>query len=540
MSTLRFYDSPKKPHGPFFYPNISVRQGAFLNLSLSLVKVFIYAKDSKKSIELTSSAPVDVMDSMINTDVLHGEMETLGKRPIKVSELVAKLKFEVEENHRHVCVVGEVSSFKQWRSGHCYFDIKDEHALMPAVMFRPHFAKVPFKISDGLEVLFSGRVSIYPANSRLQMIVESMEPLGQGALALAFEQLKARLSAEGLFEAKYKKPIKAFSQCVGLVTSSHGAVLRDMVRILKSRMPQVDILFTPVRVQGVGAAEEIARGIALLDSLGACDVIIVGRGGGSLEDLWAFNEEITARAIFRAKTPIISAVGHETDTTISDFVADVRAATPTHAASMVVPELVEIMAQLRGMFQGLTAKKQAIVKHARLELAQERQRLKDPRVLLYRHWQKLDEHSNRLNDAVACLLRAKKNRLLDDKNQLQQFAPFRQLRLKKEALFAQMAALIRLCPKIAIDQAKGDLKFAQNMLQETVRTRLVKLRHNFSHLVIELEALSPLKVLGRGYSLVQNADGHILSKMDHFHIEQLIRIRIEDGVVSALVNGKEA
>ena len=287
----------------------------------------------------------------INTMPSFTEEAILKKAPLQVSELVSLLKADMEEKHRNVRVVGEISSFKQWRSGHCYFDIKDSLALLPAVMFRPHFLRVPFAVSNGMQVLFSGRVSIFAANARLQMIVESMEPLGQGALLLAFEQRKEKLKSEGLFDESRKKPIKTFNSCVGLITSSHGAVLRDMVRILKNRMPKVHILFSPVRVQGEGAAQEIATAIKLLDSLDACDVIIVGRGGGSLEDLWAFNEELVARAIFHAKTPIISAVGHETDITVSDFVADMRAATPTHAATMVVPDLGEITAKLSGFLQ---------------------------------------------------------------------------------------------------------------------------------------------------------------------------------------------
>jgi len=460
--------------------------------------------------------------------------------PLRVSELVAQLKADVEEKHRFVRVVGEISSFKQWRSGHCYFDIKDEQALIPGVMFRPHFARVPFAVADGMQVLFGGRVSIYTSNARLQMIVESMEPLGQGALALAFEQLKDRLKAEGLFDSKHKKPIKTFCQCVGLITSSHGAVLRDMVRILKTRMPKVDILFTQVRVQGMGAAQEIANAIRFLDGIGACDVIIVGRGGGSLEDLWAFNEEIVARAIFKANTPIISAVGHETDTTISDFVADIRAATPTHAASMVVPVVKDVFAHLSRMLQNLTIKKQNIMRDAELLVAKEKQRLADPRVILFRHWQRVDETSGRLKERMSSLLAFNQKQVAVYKEKLQQWAPFRQLSLKKDALFVKKAALLRLCPEIALKRKAVELRLAKSALHESVRQLLLKERHRFSHGVMKLEALSPLKVLGRGYSLVQSEDGKaILSKRAHFTIEQPIRICIEDGVIKATVTHKE-
>lgn len=459
--------------------------------------------------------------------------------PLKVSELVARLKADVEDKHRYVRVVGEISSFKQWRSGHCYFDIKDDQAVLPAVIFRPHFLRVPFAVADGLEVLFSGRVSVYQANAKLQMIVEAMEPLGQGALALAFEQVKDRLKAEGLFEALHKKPVKSFNQCVGLITSSHGAVLRDMVRILKNRMPNVDIIFSPVRVQGQGAALEIKTAIELLDNLGACDVIIVGRGGGSLEDLWPFNEEIVARAIFKANTPIISAVGHETDTTISDFVADIRAATPTHAASMVVPDLRDIWSHLTTSLASLKLKHQANLRNGLLAIAKEKRRLVDPRILLFRHWQKLDEGSNQLSGSIGRIVQKHKKLFLSLNLRLQQLAPFRQLRLRKDALFLSKTRLIQLCPSNALKQARGNLVNITKLLHDHGRTQLYLSRQQFEQLVTKLEALSPLKVLKRGYGAIQNEDGAILSKMAHFKIEQTIKIRIDDGVLTALITDKE-
>ena len=250
---------------------------------------------------------------------------------MKVSALVSLIKSDIENKHTNVKVIGEISSFKQWRSGHGYFDIKDESALIPAVIFKGYLDKINFPLKDGLEVILSGRINVYAAQSRLQMIVERIEPIGEGALNLAFLALKEKLSIEGLFLENHKKILKNFMTKVGIVTSLNGAALRDMIKIITSRNPKISILLASVKVQGQGAALEIAQGIKLLDNY-YCDAIIVGRGGGSLEDLWAFNEEIVARTIFAAKTPIISAVGHETDYSISDMVADVRAATPTHAA----------------------------------------------------------------------------------------------------------------------------------------------------------------------------------------------------------------
>lgn len=478
-------------------------------------------------------------NSPVDTLLCSGEGLDLAE-PLKVSELVAILKADVEQKHRFVRVVGEISSFKQWRSGHCYFDIKDDQALLPAVIFRPHFARVPFAVSDGLLVMFSGRVSIYAANSRLQMIVEAMEPMGQGALALAFQQLTARLKAEGLFDPVHKKPIKSFNACVGLITSSHGAVLRDMVRIIKGRMPKTDILFSPVRVQGAGASAEIARAIELLDQTGACDVIIVGRGGGSLEDLWAFNEEVVARAIFKANTPIISAVGHETDTTISDFVADLRAATPTHAAALAVPELSDILLQLDSAMTSLRLKHLAHVRAGIIRVSQEKRRLKDPRIILFRHWQRLDDSSNRMRDRFFWMFRRHKARATELKQALQQFAPYRELRRKKDAFFSAKAMLVNLSPMASLRKARGTIENDHRVLTQSIEACFRAKRLDFERSVMKLEAISPLKVLARGYSAIEDLDsGRILSKMEHFNIDQQVKIRIEAGVVRALITGKE-
>lgn len=457
-------------------------------------------------------------------------------QPLRVAQLVALLKRDVEEKHRFVRVIGELSSFKQWRSGHCYFDIKDSDALLPAVMFKPHFGRLPFAVKDGMEMMFCGRVSIYSANARLQMIVESMEPLGQGALALAFEQLKERLKREGVFDPQHKKPVKPFNQCVGLITSSHGAVLRDMVRILKVRMPKVDILFVPVRVQGAGASLEIKNAIEFLDGLGACDVIIVGRGGGSLEDLWAFNEEDVARAIFNAKTPIVSAVGHETDTTISDFVADVRAATPTHAASLVVPVLADVEAHLKAMATSLALRHQARMRSASLLLAQEKRRLKDPRVLLFRHWQILDDITKKLDATWAKLLRDRMTKIDALHKALKLHAPFRQLRLKREALLDVKSRMLRASPARALEKSSSRLTEIKQSLHEAMRTLFERRRKEHLQLLTKLDALSPLRVLSRGYSVVESDDARVLNKRKQFIAGMSIRIRVEDGVVNANVS----
>ncbi|MCH6546694.1 MAG: exodeoxyribonuclease VII large subunit, partial [Deltaproteobacteria bacterium] len=264
---------------------------------------------------------------------------------LTVSELNQLVKRTLERELDNFWVVGEISNFRVAPSGHCYFTLKDDNSQLSAVMFRSYAQGLGFQPENGMEVLCFGRVSLYPARGDLQLYVESVEPKGQGALYLAFEQLKKRLWEEGLFDEERKKPLPVLPRSIGIVTSPRGAALRDMLRILGDRFPERRVVIRPVKVQGEGAAQEIADGIRDIIESGLVEVVIVGRGGGSLEDLWAFNEEVVARAIFASTVPVVSAVGHEIDFTIADFVADHRAPTPTAAAEMVVPRQTDLMAQ---------------------------------------------------------------------------------------------------------------------------------------------------------------------------------------------------
>ncbi len=461
-------------------------------------------------------------------------------KPLKVSELVARLKADVEKNNKNIRVIGEVSSFKQWRSGHCYFDIKDEGATLSAIIFQPHFLRLGFKVLDGQQMVFSGRASIYQASSRLQMIVESMEPLGQGALALAFEQLKEKLQSEGLFDKAHKKIVKPLNFSVGIITSSHGAVLKDMVRILKSRMPLVNIYFSSVKVQGPGSALEIKNAIELLDESSWCDVIIVGRGGGSLEDLASFNDEMVARAIFKAKTPIISAVGHETDFSISDFVADVRAATPTHAASLVVPVFKELVADINNLRNSLKLKHQSKIKSSSLVLAHLKQKLKDPRILLFRHCQEVDVKSQELYEKIKQKIVGQKLKLAELKNRLLPLSPRLRLKKRRDDFYHANAELSRLNPKTRIKISGAYLLSAKAQLHDRGQLILINARKDFKEQVMKLHALSPLGVLARGYSMVEDGKtSQILSKKSQFFINQVIKIRLQNGHINAQVLGEE-
>jgi exodeoxyribonuclease VII large subunit len=308
-------------------------------------------------------------------------------------------------------------------SGHIYFTLKDDKSQIAVVMFRRQGASLRFVPDNGMEVLCFGRVSLYSVRGDLQLYIESMEPRGQGALFLAFEQLKQRLALEGLFAPERKRPLPFLPAAIGIVTSDKGAALYDMLRIVGDRFPDRRIVIRPVKVQGEGAAQEIASAIADLDRSGAVEVMIVGRGGGSLEDLWAFNEEIVARAIFASTVPVISAVGHEIDFTIADFVADQRAPTPTAAAEMVVPRQADLVEQLISLREALLHGTRIKLEMAKETLRGLVKRLSDPGKKLRDHQQRLDELSVDLVRRFHERLRRLRDRLTQEIGRLDALSP---------------------------------------------------------------------------------------------------------------------
>ncbi len=290
-------------------------------------------------------------------------------RILQVKDLTRLVKEVLERNFASLTVEGEVSNFKRHMpSGHLYFTLKDDEAQVRVVMWRSDAARVRFDIVDGMKVIVKGKVSLYEPRGDFQLYAVNIFPAGQGALQFAFEQLKKKLEAEGLFAEEHKKPIPEFPGRIGVITSLEGAAIRDVISVIGRRFPAVELVIYPVKVQGEGAADEIARAIEDLNGFSNIDVLIVGRGGGSLEDLWAFNEEIVARAIYESKIPIISAVGHQVDFTISDFVADVRAATPSAAAELVVPDKFEVQATLRSFSRSMMKSIEQLVSQLVLEL----------------------------------------------------------------------------------------------------------------------------------------------------------------------------
>jgi exodeoxyribonuclease VII large subunit len=266
-----------------------------------------------------------------------------GKNIVTITELTRQIKQSLETSFPRVWVEGEISNFKHHTSGHLYFTLKDEGAQLSAVMWRSRVASLTFSPEDGMKVIARGSITVYPPRGNYQMDVEQIQPIGIGELQLAFESLKQKLAAEGLFDPAHKKPIPEFPERIGIITSETGAALQDIRSVLTRRHPSVEVILASVRVQGAGAAEEIAEAIGQMNRYGGIDVLIVGRGGGSLEDLWAFNEERVARAIYASKIPVVSAVGHEIDFSIADFAADLRAPTPSAAAELVVRDRTELL-----------------------------------------------------------------------------------------------------------------------------------------------------------------------------------------------------
>jgi len=334
---------------------------------------------------------------------------------LSVSELNELIKGTLETRLDSVWVQGEISNYRVPPSGHCYFTLKDDRSQICAVLFRRQGMALRFTPENGMAVLCLGKISIYSARGDLQLYVEDMEPQGQGALYLAFEQLKKKLAAEGLFAPERKKPLPFLPAAIGIVSSDRGAALHDMLRIIRDRYADRRVVIRPVKVQGDGAAREIAAGIADLNRFGQVDVILVGRGGGSLEDLWAFNEEIVARAIAASKIPVVSAVGHEIDFTIADFVADLRAPTPTAAAELILPRKRDLREQLRSFELRLFREMASSVDAARENLQAWVKRLADP-------GRKLRENQQRLDDLALDLAKRLRERVRQSRNRLAELA----------------------------------------------------------------------------------------------------------------------
>ena len=394
--------------------------------------------------------------------------------PVSVSELTAHIRdiIDLDPSLKRVLVRGELSNYKVYSSGHRYFTLKDSEAALSCVMFRSDAERVRFRPENGMSVLCSGQVSVYARDGKYQLYVRQMQPDGVGDLYVAFEQLKARLQSEGLFASEHKKPIPVMPSRIAVVTSASGAAVRDIIRVLGKRWPLSKVIILPVRVQGEEASREIAAAIRYANRWKVADLIIAGRGGGSMEDLWAFNEEVTARAIYDSEIPVISAVGHEPDFTIADFTADRRAATPSNAAELAVPEREKVLESL-----------------AVTQL-------------------RADRAVRRILDSGARRLESLSSRPIMES------------------------------PMAFIDQRRLDVdRFAERM-DAAERHVLSENRQKYIRLVSALEALSPLRVLARGYSVVTLPDGTVVRRSEQAAPGSLLRVRLSEGALNCRVENR--
>ena len=374
-----------------------------------------------------------------------------------------KVKMDTDGLLSGVLIRGEISNYKMYPSGHHYFTLKDSQSALRCVMFRGDAVRMRFRPENGMQVIAAGRITVFPRDGQYQLYCVQLTPEGAGDLQLAFEQLKEKLAREGLFDEEHKKPLPQFPKRIALVTSPAGAAVRDMLRILNARWPQSGVLVVPVRVQGEEAAEEIASAIDYVNYYDLADLIITGRGGGSVEDLWAFNEEVVARAIFRSEIPVISAVGHEPDVTISDFVADLRAATPSNAAELAVPDRAELAGALAHL-------------------------------------------ARRLERGMTHPVAAAREKL----------EGFRRSRV--------LAA-----PAGYVEERRMLLDYQSRRLFHGLERSLAEENVRFGRMAAALDALSPLKVLGRGYAIARNEDGTVLTAPEQVRVGQVVDLRLRDG-----------
>jgi len=436
------------------------------------------------------------------------------RRVWPVRELVGQVRDLVEQEFGDVWVEGEISNFRPAPSGHVYFTLKDADAQLPVVLFRRQAMLLRFRPEDGLHVLVRGRVSVYEQRGQMQLVAETMEPVGAGSLQLAFEQLKEKLNAEGLFDATGKRPLPPFPRTVGIVTSPTGAVIRDFLNIVARRHSGLNVLLCPVSVQGEFSAGEVEAALACLNASSLVDVIVIARGGGSLEDLAPFNSERVARAIVASRLPVVSAIGHETDFTIADFAADLRAPTPSAAAELITEAQHNIAEHLARLNHRLD-------RAARFQILQARQRL--TRV-----------PASRAESRMAALLhRLEQHR--DDLAFRMESAVTQQIRARQREVAELTATTLRHDPRQQLAHARGHFEACRSRLERTLERTIDAAHGRLSAIRAQLHSLSPLAVLDRGYALVLDAEGLLVRSASQMVAGDHVRTRLSDGEFTSRV-----
>lgn len=432
---------------------------------------------------------------------------------LTVTELSFKIRACLEHSFSEIWVQGEVSNLRTPSSGHLYFTLKDNQSQIRAVMFRRHAMLLRFALEDGLEVMVRGRVTVYEPRGDYQVLVESVEPKGVGALQLAYEQLKEKLEKEGVFDASRKRSLPFLPRKIGIITSRTGAAIRDILTVLHRRCPIISVLLYPVAVQGEGAAEQIAEAIRLCDRQGEVDVVIVGRGGGSWEDLWCFNEEEVVRAIADCQIPVVSAVGHEIDVTLADFAADYRAPTPSAAAESVSPVLDDlrrgILEHEARVFQGMENQ----LLQCRHQFHAAYRALPDPQRILQMRVQRVDDLDHRLKRAIKSI----------------------QLECRPTVL-ALTSALMHQSPRQSVKQASMFVHQYTIQLNRAMPVMISSKRQQFRSVATSLQALNPLAILSRGYSVLElQPSGEIVRSCTQVQTGERVRALLADGSLACLI-----
>jgi exodeoxyribonuclease VII large subunit len=419
-----------------------------------------------------------------------------------------KRKFEVDPHLQGVMVKGEISNFKQHTSGHMYFTLKDEKARILAVMFSRDTRSMKFTPENGMKVLISGNISVFESSGQYQIYVKKMQPDGIGDLYLAYEQLKEKLEKDGLFSPEYKQALPKYPSTVGVITSPTGAAVRDIITTIKRRYPIANILILPALVQGEYAPNSVVKAIQQANEMDEIDCLIVGRGGGSIEELWTFNEEIVARAIFSSKIPIISAVGHETDFTIADFVADMRAPTPTGAAEMAVPHIEELLERIltRQTRLNRVMKERVNYSRERLNRIERSYAFKYPRRVYEQKMEQVDRATERLEKGAEKLFLA-----------------------QRDAFEGLNRRIKRNHPHELVKEAAQQRERLEKQINRAMTSILSAKQKDFSQMITTLEALSPLKVMERGYSLVYDDEGKLAKSVNQFTRDDTLQVRMADG-----------
>lgn len=426
-------------------------------------------------------------------------------------------KFEVDPYMKQVFVRGEISNLKQPASGHLYFTVKDEFAMLRSVMFHKAVQKIGFVPEDGMNVLVTGRIGVFTKAGRYQFYAEHMEPDGVGALYIQLEQLKAQLEKEGLFAETHKKVLPSFPSKVAVVTSKTGAAVRDILTTIHRRMPSVEVIVYPTIVQGEKAAQKIVENIGKINQRNDIDVMIIGRGGGSLEELWAFNEEPVVRAVYDSDVPVISAVGHETDFALSDFSADVRAATPTAAAELAVPDYRDLEERLaERKYRLLAVTRQALERKERsLEQLKQHLILNGPKHQLEQQMERTDYFSERLNNAFSKQIFVKQTAFDRLNNRLHYYHPNKEIELQKEQMTLHLQALDKAMKQLLKDK-----------------------QQYFFRQVDALEHLSPLSLLKRGFGVTYK-ENTLVKSVQELEVGDNIQVKMQGGHIDALITAKE-